>query len=356
MIGLIWNIRGPGQPGKIQCLCDTIAKANPDFIGFQEAKKELISEGLLRAVDKHNQFTWHFLPALNTAGGILVGFRNDMFEVIGFTNKKFGVVSTIKTKNDKFVWQLVVVYGSAYPEFKVDFVAELHDIMESASYPVLVCGDFNLVRQQSDKSSGTINPHFAFLFNDWVNRWALLEISISNRSFTWSNNQNNPIFAVLDRVFTSVDWDMHFPLSTLIALPRVGSDHTPLVLDTGARKVNCPKMFRFEKWWLAQAGFSQLVQDVWTKNGDASSSIENWRCKTRALRKVIKGWSINIEAAMKKKKKSLHMEFDILDVKSEQNHLPPNEFERMNLIKKKLDDIWKRKRLPSGRDLETEKS
>ena len=157
----------------------------------------------------------------------MVGFTSDMFEVIGFINKKFGVVSTIKTKSDKFVWQLIVVYGSAYPEFKVEFVAELHGILESVSYPVLVCGDFNLVRQQSDKSNGVINPQFAFLFNDWVNKWALLEIPISNRSFTWSNNQSNPIFAILDRVFTSVDWDMHFPLSTLTALPRVGSDHTP---------------------------------------------------------------------------------------------------------------------------------
>ena len=64
MIGLIWNIRSLGQPGKIQCLCDTIAKANPDFIakanpdfiGFQETKKELISEGLLKAIDKQNHF------------------------------------------------------------------------------------------------------------------------------------------------------------------------------------------------------------------------------------------------------------------------------------------------------------
>ena len=166
MIGLIWNIRGLGQPGKIQCLCHIIAKTNPDFIGFQETKKELISEGLLKAADRQNQFTWHFLPALNTAGGILVGFTSDMFEVIGFINKKFGVVSTIKSKSDKFVWQLIVVYGSAYPEFKVEFVAELHDILESVSYPVLVCGDFNLVRQQSDKSNGVINPQFAFLFND----------------------------------------------------------------------------------------------------------------------------------------------------------------------------------------------
>ena len=65
-------------------MCDTIAKSNPDFIGFQETKCEMISEGLLKTIDKFNSFTWHFLSAKNTAGGILVGVKNDIFEVIGF--------------------------------------------------------------------------------------------------------------------------------------------------------------------------------------------------------------------------------------------------------------------------------
>ena len=43
------------------------------------------------------------------------------------------------------------------------------------------------------------------MFNDWINKWGLLEISISNRGYTWSNNQDNPILVVLDRVFTSMD-------------------------------------------------------------------------------------------------------------------------------------------------------
>ena len=127
--------------------------------------------------------------------------------------------------------------------------------MADLTYPVLLRSDFNLVRSMADKNNGIINNQFSYLFNDWINKWGLLEISISNRGYTWSNNQDNPIFALSDRVFTSVDWDSHFRMSSLTALPRVGSDHTPLVLDTGARKTSNPKMFRFEKWWLSQPGF-----------------------------------------------------------------------------------------------------
>lgn len=54
-----------------------------------------------------------------------------------------------------------------------------------------------------------------------------METKFANRVFSWSNNQDNLIFVVIDRVLSSIDWDMHLPLTTLCALPTVGSDHTP---------------------------------------------------------------------------------------------------------------------------------
>ena len=38
----------------------------------------------------------------------------------------------------------------------------------------------------------------------------------------------------LDRVFITTCWDAIFPASLVKALPRLGSDHTPLVVNTGA--------------------------------------------------------------------------------------------------------------------------
>lgn len=87
MIGLIWNIRGLGQPGKVQCHSDTIAKSNTDFIGFQETKREFIYEGFLKAIDRTSSFIWHFFPSINITGGILVSLQKDIFEVVDFANK-----------------------------------------------------------------------------------------------------------------------------------------------------------------------------------------------------------------------------------------------------------------------------
>lgn len=90
-----------------------------------------------------------------------------------------------------------------------------------------------------------------------------------------------------------------------MALPRIGSDHTPLSLDTWARKISTPKHFKFEKWQLSHPDFNKIVHHVCNTTSNASSSIENWQFKISLLRKKIKGWSINIEAANKKRKRKI---------------------------------------------------
>lgn len=59
--------------------------------------------------------------------------NNELYEIIGFVNKTYCVVVTVKTKSNGFVWQFVVVYGTAYNELKIEFIVELHDIMSNLS-------------------------------------------------------------------------------------------------------------------------------------------------------------------------------------------------------------------------------
>jgi hypothetical protein len=104
-----------------------------------------------------------------------------------------------------------VVYGSPYEDDKVEFIYELHLIMAAWQGPVMIGGGFNLSRFISDKSNGRINQKWVDCFNDWVNKWGLVEINPSNRKFTWANNQRNLILAKLDRIFISTEWEAAFP-------------------------------------------------------------------------------------------------------------------------------------------------
>jgi hypothetical protein len=51
-----------------------------------------------------------------------------------------------------------------------------------------------------------------------------MKLKPSNRLFTWSNNQQMPIMAAIDKIFVSTCWDAHFPMAHVHALARTGSD------------------------------------------------------------------------------------------------------------------------------------
>jgi hypothetical protein len=76
------------------------------------------------------------------------------------------------------------VYGSPYEEKKPEFIDELHVVLAGWQGPVVVGGDFNLCRFASDKSNGRIHQKLADCFNDWVNKWGLIELDPVNRRFT----------------------------------------------------------------------------------------------------------------------------------------------------------------------------
>ena len=71
------------------------------------------------------------------------------------------------------------------------------------------------------------------LFKDWMNHHGLVELKNSSRSFTWTNDQEQPIMAAIDKFMCSSSFEQNFPLAYVISKSRAGSDHVPLILNLG---------------------------------------------------------------------------------------------------------------------------
>ena len=82
MIGAIWNIRGTGKAGHKQALADLILDHKLEFVGILETKTKKISSQFLDYIAGSRDFSWVHLPANKTAGDILVGLRNDLFDIV----------------------------------------------------------------------------------------------------------------------------------------------------------------------------------------------------------------------------------------------------------------------------------
>jgi mannosylglycoprotein endo-beta-mannosidase len=188
MIGLLWNIRGLGKIDRIPTLRSRIRDHHVDFVGIMETKKNSITDGLLRSLTWNVPFNWFHLEAKGTAGGILVGSNSDLFNMIVGDVLNFSISTLLTCKRTGFSWKFIVVYGPVYDEQRQVFLNELDYVMSSWQGPLLIGGDFNLVRFLSNKSNSIIDHRWADGFNNWIDRWGLIELNASNRKFTWINN------------------------------------------------------------------------------------------------------------------------------------------------------------------------
>ena len=131
------------------------------------------------------------------------------------------------------------------------------------SLPLLVRGDFNIIRNPSEKNNDKFGSHWPFLFNTIIDGLDLREIEMSGRKFTWANAKSVPTYEKLDRVLASIEWEQNFPLVTVDALNKEISDHTPLLLSTDEKvHVGSQHEFKFEVSWFLQEDFFEKVAKI----------------------------------------------------------------------------------------------
>ena len=119
-------------------------------------------------------------------------------------------------------------------------------------------------------------------------------------------------------MLASVEWEQKFPLVSVVALTRAGSDHTPLILDSGEQAhLGNKSKFSFELAWFRLEGFIDMVKKEWLSISNGKSSMERWQNKIRHLRRYLRGWAKNLSSEYKKEKERLLNLIDSLDKQAE---------------------------------------
>jgi hypothetical protein len=68
--------------------------------------------------------------------------------------------------------------------FKANFLHELFNLAKDNPHPILIGGNFNLLRFRHEKSKGHIDEHWPFLFNAVIDSLDLREVAMMGRQFT----------------------------------------------------------------------------------------------------------------------------------------------------------------------------
>jgi hypothetical protein len=90
--------------------------------------------------------------------------------------------------------------------------------------------------------------------------------------------------------------------------------------------------------------FDKLVESIWRGHVDGKRAIDRWQNRVRIFRKKAKGWSINVEAELKKRKKTLDSEYNKLDIKAETRGLSQQERNRLSQVVGELTKLWEKRR------------
>ncbi|XP_038970577.1 uncharacterized protein LOC120104120 [Phoenix dactylifera] len=170
-------------------------------------------------------------------------------------------------------WVLAAVYASTeFRERRVLWEEASHLIGQG--HPLLMAGDFNCIVGSHEKMGGKPFTYKRKIkeFQEFLDSNGLVDLGFSGPQFTWCNNQQGwaRVWERLDRACATAGWVQCFPEHHVRHLPRIASDHYPLLVSTEALIPICSP-FRFEKFWLCYPRSWEMVREAWSVpvRGDA---------------------------------------------------------------------------------------
>jgi hypothetical protein len=301
--------------------------------------------------DLDNSYNWLWSPSVGRSGGILCGIKSSRFNVISISIGRFFVKARVFDSKNQMEYWLIIIYGAAQDEDTDLFLQTLSDICENLDIPALIGGDFNILRFTNEKNKDGGVTRFSDEFNDIISRFAFRELHLSGGFFTWSNNQANPTLEKLDRILINSAWETVFSLSGARKIPRVMSDHNPIIVDTKEVVEIKSREFRFEKSWLLHPDFHMRVEKAWKSPVSATDSISVIQEKLKKVKNSLKGWGANARGDSLKLKKELLCELENLEALEEENVLPGPLFARKGEIQYKLMKFMRKRKCTGLVDL-----
>lgn len=139
---------------------------------------------------------------------------------------------------------------------------DLRDIASSAEgHPWLVGGDFNTILHSYERLGSNTNRFMEmFDFGEMISDCELQDAGCEGEIFTW---ERQGLKERLDRVLYSEEWASTFFSTKVVHLPRIWSDHAPLLATTTLSHRQQPSSFRFQHMWVRHFGFLDVVRQAW---------------------------------------------------------------------------------------------
>ena len=144
----------------------------------KKLKKNQFSDSWLSSIAGNKLFAWFSSPPNGRSGGLLVGFNSEVFDVREHEAGEFMIHTLVLHRETNFIWNFVNVYGAAQKDHKNRFLSELSSFCLRSQVPLLIGGDFNIIRKAEEKNKPGGFNRWSSLFNSIIDQYGLVEFDL----------------------------------------------------------------------------------------------------------------------------------------------------------------------------------
>ncbi|GJS46283.1 RNA-directed DNA polymerase, eukaryota, reverse transcriptase zinc-binding domain protein [Tanacetum coccineum] len=255
---LLINMRGTKKRTKRMWIKEICYKNNIQFFGVQESKMTRIE--LFRINSMWGNYSFDYACSLSRG----------------------------KWANCDEMFYMINIYGPQEKEEKFLVWNRLMEFIRNHEGQFVLFGDMNEFRDKSERYGTMFSRVEAHMFNSFIDDAGLLDLPLGGRLFTWMNKVGTKM-SKLDRFLISNSVMDTFSDLKVIALPRIYSDHIPLMLHN-AKVDYGPLPFKFFHSWLHRDGFEECIQAAYVECslGDTCLTFHE---KLKVIKQKLKAWN-----------------------------------------------------------------
>ncbi|XP_019460146.1 PREDICTED: uncharacterized protein LOC109359906 [Lupinus angustifolius] len=191
---------------------------------------------------------------------------------------------------------IAAVYGGTTQLLRRILWEELRILILTNQGPWCCVGDFNVVLGNHECRGMRLTPSSPCAdFKNFTDSANLIHLQTRGSAFTWSNRRRGNALTEkrLDRSLCNKEWIDFWSQVACCTLPRISSDHHPILLCSDYGQLGVPAQFKFQKMWLHHQDCSRLVEEVWQRSiSGCSMSILSQKLKL--MKKEFKVWNVEV--------------------------------------------------------------
>lgn len=256
-----WNVRSAAGADFRRIFREMIDSYKPDLVILSETRLSgQRAESIISTLGFNNHLK---VDAMGFTGGIWVLWPSEAIQVEPISNAFHEMYFKIQVHSALFI--LIALYASLKFSIRKILWNKLEQILEFINLPWLIMGDFNEIANQNEKFGGRPPNRIKFeTFNLFLQKAKLIDLGFSGPKYTWTNctQDGSLIRTRIDRAHANAEWINLFPETKVYHLPRLRSNHNPILLTTNTPTIKGTKPFRFKPFWMQHQDFIELTGNI----------------------------------------------------------------------------------------------